>query len=79
MIILDSEVALMSEDSSNTIVVPSWKGNRNDTTLAELCPILAAIALKKLNCQEATKKIHEQQLKNEHAGIKYLNFGINLE
>jgi hypothetical protein len=48
----------MSEEISNTIVVPSWKGNRNDTTLAELCPILAAIALKKLDCRESTKKIH---------------------
>jgi hypothetical protein len=45
-------------------VVPSWKGNKSDTTLAELCPILAAIALKKLDCREATKRIHDQQLKN---------------
>jgi hypothetical protein len=60
-------------------MIPNWRGNKNDTTLAELCPILAAIAIKNLNCKEATRKIHEQQIKNENAGIKYLNFGINLE
>jgi hypothetical protein len=65
--------------SNNTIMIPTWKGNKNDTTLAELCPILAAIAIKNLDCKQATIKIHEQQVKNESAGIKYLNFGINLE
>jgi hypothetical protein len=32
-----------------------------------------------MDCQHATKKIYEQQLKNESQGIKYFNFGINLE
>jgi hypothetical protein len=59
-------------------MIPSWRGNKSDTTLAELCPILAAISIKHLDCREATRRIHEQQQKNESAGIKYLNFGINL-
>jgi hypothetical protein len=60
------------------LFIPSWKGNKSDTTLAELCPILAAIALKRIDCKEACQRIRNQQLKNEHAGIKYLNFDIIL-
>ena len=60
-------------------MIPVWKGSKNDTFLAQLCPILASIAVKNMDCEQATKKINEQQMKNESAGIKYLNFGINLE
>lgn len=69
----------MNESGSNTIMIPSWRGSKNDTFLAELCPILATIAVKNMDCQEAARKINDQHLKNESAGIKYLNFGINLE
>lgn len=51
LVMLDSDAHLMNEESVNTIMVPSWKGNKSDTTLAELCPILAAIALKNLDCR----------------------------
>lgn len=44
-------------ESTNTIVVSSWKGKKNDAELAELCPILAMIALKKLNPQKSIKKL----------------------
>ena len=77
LILLDSEGNL-NEEVNNTIVVPGWRGNKNDTTLAERCPILATIALRQLSCVEATRKMREQQIKNESAGIKYLNFGLNL-
>ena len=45
-------------------MIPVWKGSKNDTFLAELCPILASIAVKNLDCEKAAKKIHEQQSKN---------------
>jgi len=76
VVLLDGEINLGK--GTNTIVIPAWKGNKNDSTLAELCPILATIALKNLNCQEACAKIHEQKNKNVQNGIKYLNFGLNL-
>lgn len=41
----------------NTIVVSPWKGKKNDAELAELCPILAVIALKKLNPGKSIKKL----------------------
>ena len=74
---MDSE-ANLAEEINNMVVVPNWRGNKNDTTLAELCPILATIAMKRLDCVEATHKMREQQVKNDNAGIKYLNFGLNL-
>jgi hypothetical protein len=43
--------------SSNTITVNPWKGKKNDAELAELCPILAVIALKKLNPAKSIKKL----------------------
>lgn len=49
----------------NCIHVPVWKGNKNDTILAELCPLLAMIALKKIPAQEAVGKVREQNLKNK--------------
>jgi hypothetical protein len=40
--------------------VPPWKGMKNDTILAELCPLLAMITLKKIPAREAVKRIREQ-------------------
>ena len=79
IILLDSEANVINSGSDNTIMIPTWKGSKNDTFLAQLSPILATIAVKSMDCEQATKKIHEQQLKNESAGIKYFNFGINLD
>lgn len=42
---------------SNTITVSPWRGRKNDAELAELCPILAMIALKKIAPQTAIKKL----------------------
>ena len=58
MILLDSDNNIQHDEINNTIYIPNWKGNKSDTTLAELCPILAAISIKNLDCKEATKKIH---------------------
>lgn len=56
-----------------------WKGSKNDTVLAELCPLLAMIALKRVPAQSAVKKIREQLMKNKREGVKYINFGISLD
>ena len=34
------------QNHKNTIVINGWKGKRQDAELAELCPVLAMIALK---------------------------------
>lgn len=44
----------------NTIVISPWKGKKNDAELAELCSILAMIAVKKLNPQKSIKKLQEK-------------------
>ena len=65
--------------SNNTIVVNPWKGKRNDAELAELCPVLAMIALKKMSPQTAIKKLHQKNEENQRMGVKYMNCGINFE
>ena len=50
----------LHSNPNNTIVVNQWKGKKSDAELAELCPILAMIALKKLPPQKAIKKLHEK-------------------
>ena len=45
-------------DKNNTIVLSEWKGKKNDAELAQLCPILALISMKKLNVQKAIKRMH---------------------
>lgn len=58
MILLDSEDNVLPGESTNTILIPLWKGGKNDTTLAELCPILATIAVKNMDCLEAVRRIN---------------------
>lgn len=58
MILLDSEDNVLPGESTNTILIPLWKGSKNDTTLAELCPILATIAVKNMDCLEAVRRIN---------------------
>ena len=64
MILLDSETNAVNTEGDNTVMIPVWRGNKSDTILAELCPILATIAVKNMDCQQAIKKINEQQMKN---------------
>jgi hypothetical protein len=63
---------------SNTISIKQWSGNNRDTALAELCPILAMIAMRRINCQDAIAKYKAQLQTNELSGVKYLNYGMNL-
>lgn len=59
---LDHVVALDTIESEkyNTIVINPWKGKKNDAELAEICPILAMIAVKKLKAQKAVRRIKEK-------------------
>lgn len=50
-----------------------------DTVLAELCPLLAMIALKKLPTREAVRKVRQQVTKNKKQGVNYINFGVFLQ
>ena len=71
------DTVLESQSSNNTIVLSPWKGKRNDAELAELCPVLAMIALKKIPPQAAIKKIQLKNEENQKMGLKYLNCGVN--
>lgn len=79
MILLDNENNGGQGSYDNCIHVPSWKGNKNDTILAQLCPLLAMIALKKIPAPEAASKVRQQSTKNRKQGVKYINFGISLD
>lgn len=79
MILLDNENTGGSAAYENCIHIPVWKGSKNDTVLAELCPLLAMIALKKVPATEAVRKVREQSTKNKKEGVKYINFGISLD
>ena len=57
MILLDNENGGGQGSFQNCIHVPAWKGSKNDTTLAELCPLLAMISLKRVPAQEAVTKV----------------------
>lgn len=78
-VLLDNENEGGAGSFENCIHVPVWKGSKNDTVLAELCPLLAMIALKRLSVPEAVKKVREQFVKNKKEGVKYINFGITLD
>lgn len=69
----------MEVEGKNTVFVHPWTGKKNDAELAELCPLLALIVLKKLNVQKAVKKIQSKMEENQKLGIKYLNCGLNFE
>lgn len=79
MILLDNENVGGAQCLENCIHVPMWKGSKNDTILAELCPLLAMIALKKIPAQEAAAKVRDQSTKNKKEGVKYISFGISLD
>jgi hypothetical protein len=45
------------ERNKNLMLVNQWKGQSNDAQLAEICPLLAMISVKKLPALEAMRKI----------------------
>jgi hypothetical protein len=51
------DTVLHEKAKKNTIVLNPWKGKKHDAELAELCPLLAMIVLKKMNSIKAIKKI----------------------
>ena len=79
VILLDNENGGGQGSYDNCIHVPVWKGSKNDTVLAELCPLLAMIALKRVQAPEAVRKVREQTFKNKQNGVKYVNFGVTLD
>lgn len=79
VLLLDNENGGGQGSFANCINVPSWKGSKNDTILAELCPLLAMISLKRVPVPEAVAKVREQSLRNRLNGVKYINFGVTLD
>ena len=79
LILLDNESIGGQGSLDNCIHIPSWRGNKNDTILAELCPLLAMIPIKRINAQSAVKKVRDQAFKNQKEGVKYINFGVILD
>lgn len=65
LILLDNETLGGKGSIENCIHIPSWKGNKNDTILAEICPLLAMIALKNMAAQQAIQSIRNQVNKNQ--------------
>lgn len=51
--------------------MPIWKGSKNDNAMADLCPLLAMIVMKKIDCVEAVQKVRAQETKDISKGIKY--------
>lgn len=78
-VLLDNENAGGAGSLENCIHVPAWRGNKNDTVLAELCPLLAMIALKRMSARQAVKRVRDQSVKNRSEGVKYINFGLILQ
>lgn len=66
------------ESNKNLLLVNSWKGDHNNAQLAEICPMLAMIAVKEVATREAVRKIRETMASNSHIGLKYINCGVNL-
>ena len=50
LIILDTQ---QTNPDPNTLEISPWKGQPNDALLAELCPLLASIAIKRLSTLES--------------------------
>ena len=69
----------MTEEVKNTIFITEWKGSKNDSVLAELCSVLLAIAVNRLDCTKDTEKIEAQMKLNLANGIRHINFGLDLK
>ena len=76
---LDDEFSSGKGSLDHCIHIPEWRGNKNDTVLAEICPLLAMIVIKRMNTIEAVEKVRDQTSKNKRDGVKYINFGINFD
>ena len=59
-------------------MLSSWKGKKNDAELAEMVPVLAMIAVKKMNTEKAVRKIKQKIEENHRLGLKYINCGFDL-
>jgi hypothetical protein len=57
VVMIDVEGNRVMEEARNTIFISEWKGSKNDSVLAELCSVLLAIAVNRLDCTKATEKI----------------------
>ena len=57
MILIDSSTSFENE---NVISISPWRGKKSDADLAEICPLLAMIALKKLKVPKTLKKYREK-------------------
>ena len=75
MILLDTTDAV---NNNSLLLVSNWKGETSDALLAQICPLLAMIAVKKLSAVQSLRKIREGTAKNASLGLKYINCGLNL-
>lgn len=75
LVLLDS---LEDEGNRSLLVVSGWKGEESNVQLAEICPLLALIVVKKLDALAALHKIREATRTNSGLGLKYINCGLNL-
>ena len=64
--------------NKNLLLIHSWKGQQSDAQLAEICPLLAMIEVKKLPVLKSLKKIREASNMNTNLGLKYINCGFAL-
>ena len=62
----------------NLLWIPGWRGESNDAVLAELCPLLAAIAVKLLDSPSSLAKIKKSQEENLGLGLRYVSCGVDL-
>ena len=60
------------------MLISNWKGEANNVQLAELCPLLALIAVKRLPTVQSLLKIRGQVKSNSELGLKYINCGFDL-
>jgi TFIIF-interacting CTD phosphatase-like protein len=79
VVMIDVEGNRVTEEARNTIFINQWRGSKNDSVLAELCSVLLAIAVNRLDCTKATKKIEAQIKLNLANGIRHINFGLDLK
>ena len=75
LILLDS---VQDEANCNLLLVSGWKGEEDNLQLAEICPLLALVALKKLDTLVALQKIRQAARSNSGLGLKYINCGLAL-
>lgn len=75
LILLDTQD---DEHNPHLLLVSNWKGETSNVQLAELCPLLALIAVKRLPTVQSLLKIRQQVKSNSELGLKYINCGFDL-